>query len=205
MVSPARTSPITTHKEGEGPSYISKYLTLPQVAAPTPKTVPRARLLTSADALAQVEEKERKKKLAIEEKERRKVEREEKKRQKEMEQKRKTEERLKKLEMKAKKVSEAAKKQRVTEKTLRDKRSSCSTSQESCSEPSRKRHKEKHNDGAVTEIDTNVCCVCFGLYSEDTSGADWIECACGRWLHEECGEECVVDADGKERFCPTCL
>lgn len=95
----------------------------------------------------------------------------------------------------------------LTEKSLRDKRSSCSTSQEfqSCSEPSRKRHKERHNDGAVTEIDTNVCCVCFGLYSEDVSGVDWIECACGRWLHEECGEECVVDADGKERFCPTCL
>ena len=76
-VSPA--TPITIHKEGERPSCISKYLTLPQVAALTPKTVPRARLLTSADAMAQVEEKEQKKRLALEEKERRKIEREEKK------------------------------------------------------------------------------------------------------------------------------
>ena len=51
-----------------------------------------------------------------------------------------------------------------------------------------------------------MCVVCVSdCNSEDVSGADWIECACGRWLHEECGEECVVDAAGKERFCPTCL
>ena len=64
------------HKKGEEPSCVSKYLMLPQVNTPTPspKTFPRARLLTSADAMAQVEEKERKKKLALEEKERRKVE-----------------------------------------------------------------------------------------------------------------------------------
>ena len=153
-MSPA--TPITIHKEGEGPSCISKYLTLPQVAAPTPKTVPQARLITSADAMAQMEEKEQKKKLALEEKERRKIEREEKKRQKEMEQKRKTEERLKKLEMKAKKVP---KKQRVTKKTAL--RGSSSTS---CSEPPRKKpRKEKHDAGDVMEIATNVCCVCFGL------------------------------------------
>ena len=60
---------------------MSKYLTLPQVT-PVSKIIPRARLLTSADAMAQAEEKERKKKLALEEKERRTVEREEKKRQK---------------------------------------------------------------------------------------------------------------------------
>ena len=60
---------------------MSKYITLPQVT-PVSKTIPRARLLTSADAMAQAEEKERKKKLALEEKERRKVKREEKKRQK---------------------------------------------------------------------------------------------------------------------------
>ena len=121
-----------------------------------------------------------------------------------MEQKRKTDERLKKLEMKAKKDSEVAKKQRVTKKrALRD---SSSTNRGSCNEPpSKKGRQEKHSAGDVTEIDTNECCVCFQLYSEDVSGAEWIECACGRWLHEYCGEECVIDADGKERFCPTCL
>ena len=45
------TSAIKIHKEGEGSRCISKYLTLPQVAASTPKTAPRARLLTSADAM----------------------------------------------------------------------------------------------------------------------------------------------------------
>lgn len=78
------------------PSSLSKYLTLPEGATPTlPKTLPRARLLTSADAMAQVEEKERMKKLALEEKEHKKPEREEKKMQKEEEQKLKAEERLK--------------------------------------------------------------------------------------------------------------
>ena len=57
-------------------------------------------------------------------------------------------------------------------------------------------HQEKQGAGCVTEINTNECCVCLELYSEDVSGAEWIECACGRWLHENCGEECIVDADG---------
>jgi hypothetical protein len=107
--------------------------------------------------------------------------------------------------MRAKKANEAAKKRcsrRVTEKTA----VGDSTREGSCSEPPRKKtRKGKHVAVSDTEIDTNVCCVCFGLYTEDVSGADWIECACGHWLHEECAEECVVDANGKERFCPACL
>ena len=190
----------------EGPSCVSKYLQLPQVT-PTSKALPRARLLTSADAMAQIEEKERKRKLALEEKERRKVEREEKRQQKEIEQKRKAEEQLEKARTRAEKINQVAKKKRtrvVTEKTA-PAETNC-RSQESTGEPPRKKpRKEQHNLSADAEIDTNVCCVCFGLYSEDISGADWIECGCGRWLHEECAEECVVDANGKERFCPTCL
>ena len=78
---------------------------------------------------------------------------------------------------------------------------SSSTKEGSCSEPPRKKtRKGKHVALPDTEIDTNVCCVCFGLYTEDVSGADWIECACGHWLHEERAEECVVDAGGKESF-----
>ena len=179
-------------KGREERSHISKHLTLPPITSSSSKTAPRARLLTSADAMAQVEERERKKRLAVEEKERKKIEREEKKRQKEIEQKRKAEERLKKMEMKAKKVSE---KQRVT------KRNSSSTSKASCSEPPSKRSRLEKQD----EINTDECCVCFELYSEDVSGAEWIECACGRWLHENYGEECIIDADGRERFCPMCL
>ena len=85
-------------------SSISKYLELPQGATPTPqKTLPRACLLTSADALAQMEEKEQRKKLALEQKERKKTEREEKRRQKEEEQKRKAEERQQRKEQRKQK------------------------------------------------------------------------------------------------------
>ena len=58
------------------------------------------------------------------------------------------------------------------------------------------------------EIDTNVCCMCFIRYEDDItagSGAEWISCSCGRWLHEDCAEDCVIDNDGKERFCSFCL
>ena len=60
---------------------------------------------------------------------------------------------------------------------------------------------------SLEDIDTNVCCVCFSTYEEDVlegAGADWIACTCGRWLHEECVEDCVVDASGNERYCPLC-
>ena len=38
------------------------------------------------------------------------------------------------------------------------------------------------------EIDANECCMCFGTYEDDImegAGAEWISCACGRWLHED--------------------
>ena len=59
-----------------------------------------------------------------------------------------------------------------------------------------------------SEIDFNVCCMCFGTYSEDVAngdGRDWIECACGRWLHEDCAEDCLLNKDGKEMFCHSCI
>ena len=92
----ASQSPRDMEENPQDDSPVSKYLTLPPGASPSiPKTMPRARLLTSADAMAQMEEKERKKKQALEEKERRKIEREDKKCQREEEQKRKAEEREK--------------------------------------------------------------------------------------------------------------
>ena len=62
MAEPSRSSSSGLSSE----SSISKYLTLPRGAKPThPKNVSQVRLLTSADTLAQVEEKERKKKLNL--------------------------------------------------------------------------------------------------------------------------------------------
>ena len=58
------------------------------------------------------------------------------------------------------------------------------------------------------DIDTNVCCTCNGLYEHDViegTGADWLACACGRWLHEDCVEDCIKDDEGKERICLFCL
>jgi len=57
-------------------------------------------------------------------------------------------------------------------------------------------------------IDINTCCMCFGNYEEevlDGNGSDWINCACGRWLHLECAEDCITDRHGKEITVPTAL
>ena len=43
-------------------------------------------------------------------------------------------------------------------------------------------------------IDVNVCCMCFETYENDVlegNGAEWIDCACGRWLHLDCAEDCI--------------
>ena len=32
----------------------------------------------------------------------------------------------------------------------------------------------------------NECCVCFEMYRGDDDVNDWLQCACSRWLHEEC-------------------
>lgn len=75
---------------------VSKYLVAPTTPCEPKKAAPRARLLTSSDAMAILEEKERKKQQEAEEKEQRKKERELKKVQKQEEQKRKAEERNRK-------------------------------------------------------------------------------------------------------------
>ena len=98
------------------------YLVLPTFLTPTsPKTLPRAHLLTSAECLAQLEEKKRQKQLAAEEKKQRKKERNKKRAMREQEQKRKAEERAKKAEERARKAKEMAEKKvkKVAEKTTR--------------------------------------------------------------------------------------
>ena len=92
-------------------------MTLPQRPKTTlPKNIPHAHLMTSSDALAQLEEKEQRKKAALEEKEMKKTEREEKKQQREEKHKRKAEEQQRKAETKAKKAKEAAERRKDKEK-----------------------------------------------------------------------------------------
>ena len=48
----------------------------------------------------------------------------------------------------------------------------------------------------VDNID-GECCMCFIMYEDiqDQTGKEWVECACRRWLHEDC----VLDNDGKDQ------
>jgi len=48
-------------------------------------------------------------------------------------------------------------------------------------------------------IDPDTCCMCFERYEDDVLegvGAEWINCRCGRWMHEDCVKETVMDSDG---------
>ena len=50
--------------------------------------------------------------------------------------------------------------------------------------------------------------ICFGNYEDDVIdgyGADWIDCARGRWLHVDCVDECVTDCHGNKHYCPYCV
>ena len=54
------------------------------------------------------------------------------------------------------------------------------------------------------EVEDNYeCAFCYGSYCTD--GRDWLECACSRWVHEDCMEEVILDDEGRERFCPFCI
>ena len=67
----------------------------------------------------------------------------------------------------------------------------------------RKKRKVDKSEEAKEDADECVCSFCFGKYADD-QGNDWIRCACSRWVHEECAEDVIVDAEGLERFCPFC-
>ena len=52
------------------------------------------------------------------------------------------------------------------------------------------------------------CCECFGTFEDDIAlgnQAEWAMCVCGKWLHEDCVSETVVDANGRLRMCSSCV
>ena len=57
----------------------------------------------------------------------------------------------------------------------------------------------------TTEGNTNMwqCSICYEVYNEEDT-EDWVECGCGRWTHESCITDIVIDVSGKELFCPYC-
>ena len=65
-------------------------------------------------------------------------------------------------------------------------------------------HHKKKARAQEDTIDVSRCCVCFTSYEDDVKERDWVMCACSRWLHEECADDCVLDNTGKERLCPLC-
>ena len=173
--------PRTTLKEWC--TVVSKYLVRPSDTPSMKRSLPRTRLLTNASVLPALEEKERNKRQAIEEKEKRKIEREQKKKQREEQLKLKAEEKARKT---AEKVAEKAKKVSEHERAKRDKQSKASApksasakrklSSPSPEETSEVPQKKTRVSQYISEIiDTNVCCMCFRKYDEDVlegTGAD---------------------------------
>ena len=182
-------------------SSITKYLLLPPSTATQKKSpFPKARLLTSVESLKLLEDKENKKRVESEEKERRKKEREEKKKQKDAEAKKRAEERVRKAEEKSRIAAEKERKNaKGKRQTLKRKKDTASI-QPTCTP---KRHKNN-----AEEINSNICCACFVDFEKDVrlqTRAEWLMCACGRWLHELCIKERRKDKGGEDRICPLCL
>ena len=227
----------TVCSNANGISPLSRYLVIPSASGNvnSNRKVPKARLLASDQCLAELEEKERNKKLAAEEKERKKKEREEKrkqkqelleekKRQREENARKKAEEKLRKAEDKAKKAQASVSKTRSNANKRALDSESAAVSEESMPSKRTKVASTSNTSSGVStrlscmpritsetdeeEINPNVCCMCFVTFEEDTceqTGAEWLPCACGRWLHEDCAEDIVVDSDGNERCCPFCV
>ena len=54
-----------------------------------------------------------------------------------------------------------------------------------------------------TSTTMGQCSICYEDY--DAVGTeDWVQCGCGRWIHKLCIIDVVIDATGKELFCPYC-
>ena len=191
-------------------STIAKYLVAPSLSTPISRKtqLPRARLLTSTAALEILNEKERKKQQEADLKEQKRKEREEMKQKKLEEQSRKVEERTRKAEQRAKERAEreeekARKAAEKAQKAQSKGKQPVKRTRDSTRSMFQPEQKIPRLD--VDSFDESECCVCCVMYDEDQSGKDWVSCACGRWLHEDCAYDCVVDGEGKERLCPMCL
>lgn len=162
-----------------------------------------ARVLTSAQGLAILKEKEEKKKKEAEEKEKRKQERVDKKKQREELAKKKAEERAKKAQEKKNASSQRKPVKRKSTSQPKGLKLSKLSSTSSTSTSTSVSPGEPSSNSTDTE-----CCECSRTYNEDVrqgTGVEWVQCGCGRWLHEECIDSVIQDADGQERFCSFCV
>ena len=219
------TTPSRKEFERQQVSPIDKYLTIPKTKAKLPtapsqtRAITGARVLTSAECLSVIREKELKKKQQEEEKENRKKIREEKKQQREEEKKQKAEERKRKQEEKIRKANEKEmlkvqkaeeRKQKAKEKRQAQARKETGRNiGETTTSGTRVqlRARQPQKSAPTPPILSNRCCVCDQTYEEDMElggGVEWVQCSCQRWLHEDCVLESSTDYNGKETLCPFC-
>jgi len=70
-------------------------------------------------------------------------------------------------------------------------------------EPLSSKEPDQSEEGNV-DNENAICCECNVSYKDDVcngSGEDWVRCARKIWMHENCSDKVVIDANGKERFC----
>ena len=205
-------------------SPITQFLTYPSVSSCTPKSTKQstkgscARVLTSSEAIAIMEAKEKKKQDDIIAKENRKKEREQKKLLREAEAKRKADERERKVIERQRKATErAAERERKAAERKREaqerelKKKAKMETRRTCKRVSNKENKVPIDDFQglqQAEINQNECAVCLGVYDDDlTDGVlqkEWIRCTntdtCGLWMHCEC-----LNKDSNDNYvCLTC-
>jgi len=224
------TSTITTPKQvpvKNKHSPLSDILNLPIPRTAQKVKTGRARVLTRAECLDALKEKEEQKKREAEEKRQRAEERLLKRRQKEEELKQKREERARKAEERALKAKEKAEERAFKEKEKAEQRAlkakegkGCKVQNDAAQGRATKRQQVAGRCGSVSgvvrqtrplrkkakldddeSINTDICCVCFGSYKDDDgTGRDWVQC-CGRWIHEDCMDP---DPQNSEKLCPLC-
>ena len=189
------------------------------------KRVIGERVLTSSEGLAILKEKEDKKQREIEEKQKRKDEREQKKKEKEELAKKKAEERAKKAssQKRAPKRGATSRPKSQSKKSKPDSNlptvstsvaSTASAHLATTSTSTTTVHSATASTStastysATAPINTGECCECLETYEDDVRfgrGEEWVECACGRWIHEKCIDKVVIDTEGKEKFFSFCV
>ena len=185
VMSPTVT--MSTQKVKRSP--LADLLVYPTPTQQKAKPKSSARVLTSAESIALLEEKARKKQEEKEEKERKKKEREMKRNHREEEKKRKAQEREARKAEKQKKFDQKKSKERGQKRGNSSDKSSSATNKR----PRVDSTFDESQDTGIQhrEVSTNECAACFGLYEDDPEPTEWIRCTnedCQVWSHAECLE-----------------
>ena len=217
-------------------SAVTKHLRpLSELQPKVPPKTGAARVLTSAECLAALEEKRRKKEAEIEQKEKNKQERLRKKQEREEVAKKKKAEneakkrerqeaaRLKKEELEKKRAERERRKQENASKKAKQSTSTTKVSTRSglisaaapASLDTVSLTSGSSESSTITATSSDVpmdgsqgdSSECTFCYGlyDADDGRDWVRCACGQWVHEGCLEDIFIDVNGLERFCPYCL